>query len=350
MGAPPVIPAHTYDEENARQFARDFPDLKPNQGNRGKGKEVVALERRVRDLHVTMRAMEPPACVIVNMNPFPLTIAGPLHDGIYVPPCPEGEEYAVKVIKDYGISVADEGDAKYVPHAEPPMKLAFDFERIFGDEAGYGGVFYYPGSVELLKKRETKVQRIIDAQGNIENVTIAELFDRARTRQLVLCEKMYAEAELEWNKPNGQRNIITERHKRSALVLLRAGKISEKPVWISLTRTEANIGEKCPSCTKQLQKKQVKCDSCDYIVDIERAVELSIVERDNPQLKRLGVDRLIELRFSDEEIAWLCPGYDPETYAADAKEAEKQASRPAPRKKAEAKEADGKKADGKETK
>lgn len=317
MATPPVLPVVTNPEaeENARQFGKDFGvQYGPAGGGprRNIGKEMLQLEKETRELHILMRSMQPPPAFVVNMQNFPLHVNGVLHDGLVAPPCPDHEKYVVYLIQTYMVAVKDGGDGKFTPYAEPPMKLALDFEREFGGEDGQGGVCYLPGTQDILKTPGAKVTRIVDALGNTEDTTVEQVLNRAEARMIAFAQQRYQEAETEWVKPNGQRNIIQEPHRRAALILLSRGLIAQKPVWMTMTRAEANIGANCPSCMAQTQKGQIMCNKCPYVLDVDKAWSEGIINKDNPALRRLGAEKLEGFGFTQEEILWLIPSYGSE--------------------------------------
>ena len=332
------------DRANAANFKKEYTgfDPSPLAKGRGKGAWVIALERKVIALHTAMKAMQPPPCVVVNMNPFPLRVNGTLFDDLVVPACPPQYDFITYEIPAYKFCTGDEGDLKFSLTPVPPMALAYEFEREFGGEECQGGVFYYPGKLSIHLPDQpgkfnpaiasTVVTRLASSAGDLEDVTIGDLYQRALGKMRAYCLKLVNEANNEFNKPNGQRNIVTQAHRRAAVVAVNHGWIADAPSWVNRTKEEARYGEKCPGCRAQLEVDQVRCSKCLHVIDVEKAFELGMIHSDDPAMRRLGAEKLLDMGFDHDQIKYLIPSYEP---------AEKQPRKQQPKAKKEKPEAEG---------
>src|SRR5256885_4475985 len=131
-----------------KQFHHDFAgfDPRPDWARNGAPREQdwtkLELERQAMDLDRIMMLMNPVCGTVVNSNPFSLTVNGVLHSDLVVPACPDHLPYVCYRISHYKTAYKDQGEAKFVIYGEPPLQLAYEFEREFFE---MGGVYFYPG-------------------------------------------------------------------------------------------------------------------------------------------------------------------------------------------------------------
>jgi hypothetical protein len=298
-----------------KQFAHDFPgfDPRPEWARNGAPREQdwtkLELERQATDLDRIMTLMNPVCGTVVNMNPFPLKVNGVLHDDLVVPACPDNLPYIRYRIGHYKTAFKDQGEAKFVVYGEPPLQLAYEFEREFFE---MGGVYFYPGDFPP----ETDVvldTKFIRPEGrSFTEITIREARDAAQKRQLAWCWKYFNEAQNEWNAQNGNRKIIGEWHRRAALVLLKHREIeeSDKPLWMNLKREQTKMTT-CPVCDNAVRKAAVICQHCGFPFDPIKAYDLGMITPDSTHLRRA----------SDEDL--LSRGIDPAKHKPGLKKGKK---------------------------
>jgi hypothetical protein len=311
MGTPVLSPANI----DSKQFSHDFPGFdprpdwaRPQGAPREQDWTKIDLEKQAIDLDRIMKLMNPVCGTVVNMNPFALKVNGVLHDDLIVPACPDDLPYIRYRISHYKAAYKDQGEAKYVVYGEPPLQLAYEFEREFFEQ---GGVFFYPGDFPL--EGDVLDSKFIRPEGRLfSETTIRESMESAKKRQIAWCQKYFNEAQNEWNAQNGNRKIIGEWHRRAALVLLKYREIEEadKPVWMSLKREQTRMTV-CPVCDNTVRKAAVLCTSCGFPFDPIKAYDLGMITPESTHLRRA----------SDEDL--LARGLDPAKYKPAYKKAKK---------------------------
>jgi hypothetical protein len=312
------------------QFTHDYPDVRPDLALQGKqvdpSPETQRYQKLISELHSQMNLQGYAAASVINMNPFPLEVNGVLFDDIVVPACPPEQPFIRARIGHYKTFTADMGDAVLVPKAAVPVQLAYEFEREF--QWG-GGVFFYPGDIEPFDKNGNLVNTKVD-RSNLAGlrgekpVSIAELYKRAEDLLIKTCWKRVHYATAEFTRPNGMRNAVNELHRNAVKVLIARNRMlpTDKPAWAEIQRGEALAVEKCKVCRKDVEQGAVLCSNCGYVFDVEAAFEGGMIGMDNPQLRRLGAKKLLELDFSEEQVSALVPGFTPKAKKGDDKKAD----------------------------
>lgn len=306
----------------AADFNIEFPGLRPELALEGKQVAASPEEQRYRSLIAEVFEIEEArgttTASVINMNPFRLKVNGVLHDDLVVPACPDDAAYVQYPIPYFKMDKKDLGDGVFIPYAEPPIKLAYDFEREFYE---HGGVFFVPGIQPLSEIMDKEVKRNIKGEP-LQNVK--HLFDIAEKRMLKYCWAKYHEANTEWAKPNGQRAIVNEIHRRSVLTLMKAGELKDKPVWVAMKPGEGKQLQKCPACKHDAEAGAI-IHSCGYVWDVIEAYDLGMISHDHTAIRRMGAEQMLARGL--DPAAYL-PGYKladeaPKETAAEKKAREK---------------------------
>lgn len=314
------------------EFVDNYPGFRPDLAVQGlkvpASEEMQRYAKLCKEVDDNMERQGFSLAVVINMQPFPLHVNGVLVDHMIVPACTEengtairyfeGQDpatgrqlkvpYVAYLVGHYIQAFKDLGEHNFVPYAEPPLKLAYDFENEFTGENKPGGVFFYAGE-EAPDHPDVGLDKLINRHIPGEGkVTLRQLFLKAYKQMVAAANKRYREAENEYAKPNGNRHYIGDTHRRAALILLREGIIAEKPAWMTLTRAESSIGEKCKVCKKDSQKGALLCPSCGYVFDVTGAYDAGAIDQTSTYMRRMPVADMVE---RDIDPAKIIPGYKP---------------------------------------
>jgi hypothetical protein len=304
------------------QFTEDFPSVRPDLIlNRQKPPDSPEMARYVNMCHEVDEQMERAGffkAVVINLQPFPLHVNGVLVDHMVVPGVDEDTEksghvyyfetkidgrelkipYVAYLIPHYVQDKKDLGDFNFVPYAEPPSKLAYDFEHEFVGEGKPGGVFFYlgdgiPGLSEGEVDPDKKISRAIKGE---QQTTIRALFERAYKQMIRFAQAKFREADAEATKPNGNRSIINKFHRDAVKTLIRAGYMTAEktPSWFTLTHIESTSGVRCPVCRKTNEKGAIACATCNYVYDVAAAYDHGVIGPDSTHIRRMSVKDMRE--------------------------------------------------------
>lgn len=336
------MPADTIDrsiqQNTPDKFTSAFPEIDPLRGTpagrpSGMSEEVrmclemaLDIDRRLSEVGV------PPACV-VNMNPFVLKpdgtvfesgfeIAGAPFPIDYEKEAAEGNKlsrfrtdlgllksvykrpipYRRTIIGRYSFSIADHGDARFIPREHVPSALARECEQQL---YGFGGVVSYVGDFPADDPRATTWKTFEDLRAPRTHEALQERLHQAFDRMVANMEGLVRQANIAFRSPNRAGfNDVNHAHRRAALYLFQIGKLATKPEWIEISRAEADIADPCPVCKTEGKIGAVLCSNCGYVWDPAQAYVLGMIDPENNSLRRLTPQALEGLGL-DPEMSML---------------------------------------------
>ena len=114
-------------------------------------------------------------CVVVNMNPFPLSVNGGMLFGYQIPACPPEKPFVFVVLRDTKWTTQDQGAGlDNVPHFYPwpcqPSEQACEFVRAYNIEEESGGVVLFIGST-VPEDLDVEVEMPIARTGDEEDIS-----------------------------------------------------------------------------------------------------------------------------------------------------------------------------------
>ena len=219
---------------------------------------------------------------VVNLNPYPLVVLGPLFDGLTVKANQTGKRFNALVISEVKYEIDTGLDRNHTPIEFWPVQLATEFVTRYEQK---GGVFCISGDLSEHPELENTAE-------------FKRLYDKADSRLVVYCRQLKKNADGEWNSPNhaNARNIHPP-HRQAARILHDRGLLTELPPWMSGDIEISDVTADCPSCRAKTKKDQAVC-SCQFILDPYQAFMLGAIDEFHAALERLTRKQVEELNVS----------------------------------------------------
>lgn len=266
-------------------------------GQKYLGAEAMAHQNEAYELMTHMEALGWSPVTLVNLNPFPITIADKMHN-ITLPACRPEDKFGRAVLRDYAIDCRDKGNNLFSMKAFPPKLLIRDFLReVTNNKWAENSVFVYEGDFDPMNPPYNAIE-------TAEFKTwFQKKMDLAIAAVNVWCKRMIVQADTEYNRANGNRAIIGELHRASVHWRIGRGFLKEqdRPKWSDYSTDDLETMSRCPACKSQVAQGIPQCTNCNFIIDPVFCYVNGMIGKEHASLSKLTRKELDALGLKDVE-------------------------------------------------
>jgi hypothetical protein len=265
-----------------------------------KGEAWTSARRKEQEANFLYSGVSRPA-VVVNLNPFPLTVNGGMLFNTAIPACGDNDPYVSVVLDRTKWDYQDQGVGldnieHYYPIPCHPAQQATEYIREYTLEQNRGGVIVFMGTrvpddidinVDIPIARSPEDQ---DATMRIEFIkrNLKEVWQAAESRrnEAIISRLQKATGNYERDET---RNLVNDNDRADARLARKIGLIPELPRWclVSNLILGETLPDPCPACGAVPTKGAAICKSCNaYVFDIVKAYKASAIEYGHVSMDR----------------------------------------------------------------
>lgn len=257
-----------------------------------KGEAWTSARRKEQEANFLYSGVSRPA-VVVNLNPFPLTVNGGSLFNTAIPACPDTDPFVAVVLKDTRWTVQDQGVGmdnieRYYPIPCHPAQQATEYIREYTLEQNRGGVIIFMGTgvpEDLNVIVEIPVARTADEQDvstRIEFIkrNLREVWEAAQSRRNAAIMERLQRATANYERDE-TRNQVNDNDRADARLAKKIGLLPKLPNWCleSNLILGETLPDPCPACGSVPNKGAAICKACNaYVFDIVAAYKASAIE------------------------------------------------------------------------
>ena len=277
----------------------------------------TAMHRRNQEATFKYSGVAEP-CVVVNFNPFPLSVNGGLLFSTQIPECPAGKPYVYIVLDQTKWTTQDQGAGldnimHFYPWPTHPAEQACEYVREYTEAQEQGGVLTFFGNrvpedldveVWMPVARTTEDEM---ATNRIERVRVnlKEKWDQALAyRNKSMLRRLQTAIS---NYSNDQkRHLVNDNDRADAHAAQAIGLIPKLPGFcMEVTLVDEAPARPCPACGAVPQNASVLlCKACNsYVFDIVGAYKHGLIEFGHVSMDRASEEELEELIAIRDERA-----------------------------------------------